>query len=121
MKICSVVECTKPVRRNGMCPGHSAMAYRRGKGATFERLRTEHGFGRPVTAAGYVLITVDGIRIYEHRYIAEKALGKKLPPGAVVHHINGDPQDNRPYNLVICPDQAYHMLLERRTKGRGLS
>lgn len=44
------------------------------------------------------------------------ALGKKLPPGAIVHHVDLNPFNNEPTNLVICPDTQYHMLLHERTK-----
>lgn len=52
--------------------------------------------------------------IFEHVAVAELALGRRLPDGAVVHHVNGDKGDNRPSNLVVCQDQTYHQLLHRR-------
>ena len=51
---------------------------------------------------------------YAHRNVAEKALGKKLPKGAIVHHVDEDKKNNTPTNLVICPSQAYHFLLHSR-------
>lgn len=54
--------------------------------------------------------------ILEYVLIAEKALGKFLPKGTVVHHANDDPTDNRNQNLVVCQDVKYHKLLHRRKK-----
>jgi len=65
---------------------------------------------------GYRMHMVDGRRIAEHVLIAERALGRPLPPGAQVHHVNESPSDNRPGNLVICPDQQYHALLHQRQR-----
>ncbi len=56
-----------------------------------------------------------GGMVYVHRWIAEKCLGRPLPEGALVHHVNYDKQDNRRCNLVVCPDDEYHQLLHRRT------
>jgi hypothetical protein len=72
---------------------------------------------------GYVTVAENGTVRREHVIVAERALGKSLPPRAVVHHANHVRADNSPRNLVICEDQAYHMLLHalervRRAGGR---
>ena len=44
---------------------------------------------------------------FVHILVAERALGRPLKKGEVVHHINGDPFDNRRENLIIMK-QAEH-------------
>lgn len=61
--------------------------------------------------------TVDyrrGHKLKLHRVKAEAALGRPLPPTAVVHHTDCTKSDHSP--LVICQDHAYHMLLHVRTR-----
>ena len=78
------------------------------------------GSGWAMNGAGYILLSINGTRVYEHIYKAERALGKPLPKGAVVHHMNNKPWDNdTPFNLIVCPNQAYHLLLHRRMKELG--
>jgi len=55
-----------------------------------------------------------------HRLVAEAALGKPLPKGAVIHHVDGDGRNNAPSNLVICQDHRYHMLLHQRLRVKRL-
>lgn len=52
--------------------------------------------------------------VLEHVAVAERALGRPLPPGVQVHHVDENKSNNGPGNLVICPDQAYHELLHIR-------
>jgi len=72
------------------------------------------------TISGYITLKLeDGSTVQEHRYLAEKALGKPLPKGCIVHHVDGNPGNNKKYNLVICQDQRYHSLLHKRTRDQG--
>ncbi len=79
--------------------------------------------GRKKSARGYINIWTPGHPnadshgcVYEHRLVCEKALGKYLPDGTMPHHVNGIEDDNRPENLVLCQNQAYHLLLHLRKK-----
>lgn len=74
-----------------------------------------------IDTRGYVQLRQKDRRkgiIYEHTVIAEKALGKPLPKGAVVHHFNEIKTDNRPCNLVICPGPGYHSLIHQRMEAK---
>lgn len=72
--------------------------------------------GQGTVHDGYVRHNVGGKLIREHQIIAEKALGRPLPPGVQVHHLDENKQNNSPDNLVICPDDAYHKLLHLRQR-----
>jgi len=55
---------------------------------------------------------------YVLRYIlkAEKALGKYLPPKAVIHHTDEVVSNDENANLIICQDNAYHHILHQRQR-----
>lgn len=58
----------------------------------------------------------EGGYVLEHLLVVERAMGKPLPQTAIIHHVNTNQKDNRPSNLVVCEDQAYHMLLHQRLR-----
>ena len=100
--------CAHPV--SGLCGAHYKQQQR--TGSTKVSMRPA-GSGT-ITHYGYVAHSRSGKKQLEHVRIATMALGKPLPEGAEVHHVNGEKSDNRPENLVICPDKAYHKLLHTR-------
>lgn len=77
--------------------------------------------GRTVSS-GYVLVLcpehprAKKRYVHEHVLIVERVMGKPLRRGAEIHHVNEDGLDNRPDNLVVCQDKAYHSLLHRRMR-----
>lgn len=54
--------------------------------------------------------------VFDHVLVASKALGKALPPTAVVHHLNEDKTDSSNRNLVLCEDNRYHLMLHQRRR-----
>lgn len=45
---------------------------------------------------------------HTHRVIAERKIGRKLQPGEVVHHIDGNKRNNDPRNLMVFKSQSEH-------------
>ena len=64
----------------------------------------------------YNWITHEGKSALEHVVIASRALGKPLPKGAQIHHVDEDGHNNANANLVICPSKDYHKLLHVRMR-----
>lgn len=77
--------------------------------------------GRSIASNGYVLIRVgrdhhlSDVRgyAYEHRLVAEMKIGRRLLKGEIVHHIDGDKQNNADENIEIKPSRAHHALEHR--------
>jgi hypothetical protein len=49
--------------------------------------------------------------VLEHILICEDVLGKPLPVGAEIHHVDSNGSNNQNNNLILCQNRAYHTLL----------
>ena len=78
--------------------------------------------GRIITKAGYIKLKApDHPRnhlgyVFEHILVWEKANGKPLPEGHIIHHLNGIPSDNRLKNLVALPNKKHYLVLQAKSK-----
>ena len=93
---------------------------RRGKSKGCERYNWKGG--RINHSRGYVLLKTPKHPycdkrgyVYEHRLMAEKALGRYLKSSESVHHINNKHGDNRNNNLVICTE-SYHQSIFHKNR-----
>ena len=107
-KACVVEGCGRKHEALGFCNMHYIRSRQTGDPGPAESQKT----GTHTNAYGYLF--VDGKP--EHVAVAEKALGRKLPRGAIVHHVNEVRDDNAASNLVICPRRAYHNLIHARMR-----
>lgn len=109
MKLCEC-GCGNAVR-NRFLPGHNSRNGGRSgpNNGLWQGGKTNNSNGHPMTKMpGHPRAHADGY-VPDHILRAEKALGKPLPAGAVVHH-------HSPAELVICQDNSFHLTLHRRQR-----
>lgn len=111
------------------CPKCGASTTRRsvqcracGYKSRIEKISGENNYawkgGRITDSYGYIHILVARNQYRpEHVLVWEKANGKPVPKGWIVHHLNHIKNDNRPENLVALPRKEHnHRHGERRIK-----
>ena len=102
--LCTIEGCNSKVRAKSFCNTHYLRFIR--YGSPHIRKKRANGEGG-LHASGYRNITVDGIRVLEHRHIMEKHLGRKLKRTEIVHHADGNKLNNSIKNLQIVSRSAH--------------
>ena len=111
---------------------HESTVYKLCKkhGLKTQRTGPRSGTGHPEWKGGRVLMkgywhiykpehphaVKGGKYVAEHRLVMEEKLGRYLTRKEVVHHVDGDRQNNHPDNLMMFPTNAKH--LQTELKGR---
>lgn len=116
MKECQAVGCDKLAVSLDYCSMHYTRLRRHGD--VTKRLRAANGecyLHRGRKRFGFTDEAKRG-NVQEAVVIVERLLGKKLPRGAVVHHVNENPLDNRHANLVVLQNQGMHNIVHGRAK-----
>jgi len=109
-RICSIEGCSNKHDSKGYCHVHYNRFKRHG-----DPLVSKHGSpGTGWVSKGYKFNTEDNKKVREHRQIVEKVLGKPLPKGSVIHHIDENRMNNANNNLVLCPSYGYHRQIHMR-------
>lgn len=114
---CSVKDCNRPCCAKTFCRKHYNAYWRYGDPSICTRPRRENGQTWTLDEDGYAFIKVDGEKQFEHRYVMEQQLGRKLLPGENVHHRNGVKTDNRSDNLELwSTSQPYGQRVEDKVQ-----
>src|SRR5438132_64820 len=69
--------------------------------------------GETVLRQGHKYMRVDGVMVAEHRLAMERVFGRRLRSDEIVHHVDGDPTNNDPDNLLVT-NRSDHLVLHLR-------
>ena len=73
---------------------------------------------KKINKNGYVRHSEDDTRLaFEHVRVAEQMLGRTLGRYEEVHHIDGDKENNQPYNLMVMRTGADHHRIHATKRG----
>lgn len=65
---------------------------------------------------GYITVWIGGKRIPEHRHKIQTKIGRKLKKYEYVHHIDGNPANNKLINLLIVSPKEHRAIHNKDNK-----
>jgi len=66
-----------------------------------------------VSKKGYLATTIRRKWIWQHRWVLERYLGRKLLKSEIVHHLNAIKTDNRIENLALCSQKTHYHFIKK--------
>lgn len=115
MKVCSIPGCTNKHKGLGFCSRHY-QAFKKTGNPLGCKTKRPGGMGN-MRHDGYIRYSGK----LEHRLVVESALGITLLETDIVHHVDGNPSNNDPKNLLVCKSIADHMLIHKEERALVIS
>lgn len=100
---CSVAGCNRLHLAKGLCNMHYLRQKRHG---STDKPKRPCGVGSTLPS-GHRMLSIDGRAVLEHRYVMEQILKRHLTRFEFVHHIDGNPANNTPINLMVVTPRKH--------------